>query len=125
MNGEDDLYRTVIGGMSPYSVNIPGVPWGYYHAGDYAAVAGRLALRPVLEVDLELGPAFGWATIRDEQRSGGSGFSSQYGFGAFGELRVGPWQYEVRAGYSPSLDAKYDHQDALSLFFLCGWSTLK
>ena len=124
MLGEDDLYRAVIGGMSPYSVNLPGIPWGYYHGDDFVAGSGRIAHRPFPEVDMEWGPVFSAIYLRDESRDGVEEFSTQYGYGVFTDFRSGQWQYELRGGLSPSLDAQYDNQDAWSLYFLCGWSTL-
>tara|TARA_B110000037_G_scaffold160787_1_gene181592 strand:+ start:190 stop:1344 length:1155 start_codon:yes stop_codon:yes gene_type:complete len=124
MNGEDDLYRSVIGGMSPYSVNVPGVPWGYFHGDDYVAASARIAHRLWSSIDMEVGPVLGAISMRDEPRTGDDRFSSQYGYGLYGDLRVGSWQYELRGGLSPSLGQAYDNQDAWSFFFMCGWSTM-
>jgi hypothetical protein len=124
MNGEDDLYRSVIGGMSPYSVNVPGVPWGYFHGDDYLAVSGRMARRFWTSVDIEVGPTFGAISLRDESRTGEDLFSSHYGFGLYADIRVGSWQYELRGGLSPSLAQGFDSQEAWSLFFMGGWSTM-
>jgi len=123
MTGVDDLYRAVIGGMSPYSVNVPGIPWGFYHADNFVSGMVRLASRVELGQDIEVGPVVGAIALNDASRSGVDDYTIQYGYGAYADIRVGAWQYEIRGGLSPSLRSMYVNNDAWSMFFMCGWSS--
>ena len=102
--GEDDLYRRQIGGLNPFGISLPGSPWAYLHAGDY--VGGQLRLRWVLNSSIEVGPIAGIVAVRDIDRRGDDAFSFMHGYGLLFELREGPWQFDLRGGYSPTMASK-------------------
>ena len=56
-SGADDLYRRTIGGMTPYVVSVPGVPWAYFHTSDY--FAGGIGLHWALSNAVGVGPVLG------------------------------------------------------------------
>jgi hypothetical protein len=118
--GEDDLYRRTLGGMTPYSVNIPGVPWAYFHAGDYAAV--QTSVRFSVEQSLELGPLVSVIALRDPDRSGASEFGVLWGVGAEADWRRGVWQLNLRGGFSPSIRTMHPGTPGWTALLALGWA---
>jgi hypothetical protein len=99
--GEDDLTRVRVGGMNPYVVAIPGLPWPALLCE--RLVAGQLAVhvRPSLAHAHELGVVVAGGAFNDVRRTGAlSDFEGAGGVGLFGDLRFGRWQVYVRAGYA-------------------------
>ena len=113
-SGADDLYRRTIGGMTPYVVSVPGVPWAYFHTSDY--FAGGIGLHWALSNAVELGPVLGAVVLRDIDRVGEDLFSLVWGAGAALDWRWSHWQLDIRGGYSPGLIEHHPSQ--------AGWSAL-
>jgi hypothetical protein len=117
--GLDDITRERLGGLSPYSLDLPGVPWAHYAAD--AFVSGSLGLHLRAADGLELGPLAGVAAINDPHRSGDQqDVGVPYGVGAFVDWRFGDWQVDARGGYSPSLAAETDAA-AWTAWLSVGW----
>ncbi len=121
MTGEDDLSRRSAGGMMPYTVTVPGVPWAYFHVGDY--LASQFSLRWEISEALELGPLASVAGLRDADRVGANGFDLLWGIGGVVDWRIGPWQIDVRGGVSPALATLHSSQRAWSALASFGWAT--
>ena len=75
--GEDDVYRRTVGGLNPYVTTIPGVPWAYFHSGDYASAETSLPIR--IAGDIEMGPLVGLIYLRDIDRRGEETFPQSGG----------------------------------------------
>jgi hypothetical protein len=118
--GEDDLTRRQIGGMTPFTVNIPGAPWAYFHAGDYAGLQWTTHFALPLD-GLEIGTVSSLVFIKDIDRIGSQKMVGIWGAGALLDWRMEQWQFDLRAGYSPALRAQHPRQDAWSLLFSLGW----
>ncbi len=99
--GEDDLTRTRIGGMNPYSLWIPGTPWAHYLSEDYLGGSGSLHFGVV--DGLELGPLLSAVVLRDPHRTGADEAGVAWGAGLLVDWRFGAWQVDARGGFSPSL----------------------
>ena len=121
MTGEDDLYRRQVGGLNPYVVNIPGVPWAYFHAGDYGGTQWSTHVN--LVSDLEAGVMASAVVLRDVDRVGSSDFDLIWGAGALVDWRYKQWQFDLRGGYAPGLKQVHEGQDAWSVFAGVGWAT--
>lgn len=119
--GEDDLYRRQIGGLNPFGISLPGSPWAYLHAGDY--VGGQLRLRWVLNSSIEVGPIAGIVAVRDIDRRGDDAFSFMHGYGLLFELREGPWQFDLRGGYSPTMASKRAPEQAWNALLVIGYGS--
>lgn len=99
--GEDDLTRVRAGGMNPYVVAIPGLPWPALLCE--RLVAGQLSVhvRPSLARGHELGVAVAGGAFNDVRRAGAlADFDGAGGAALFGDLRFGRWQVYARAGYA-------------------------
>lgn len=118
--GEDDLSRRTIGGLTPYTVNIPGVPWAYFHAGDYGALQWTTHI-PLFADGLEIGSIVSAVAMRDVDRIASADFSTVWGVGGLLDWRLDNWQVNLRAGYSPALKALHSAQGAWSMLFSLGW----
>jgi len=121
MTGEDDLTRRNIGGMNPYTVNVPGVPWAYFHSGDYGSA--MLSLHWALTETMEIGPVASVVGLRDGDRVGSTDVDVVWGAGGLLGWRSGPWQADIRGGFSPGLQALHPNQGAWSAFMLVGWAS--
>jgi len=119
--GEDDLSRRPIGGLTPYTVNIPGVPWAYFHVGDYAGLQWTTHF-PILTEGLEIGTVASAVVLRDVDRIGATDFSTIWGVGGIVDWRLEDWQINLRGGYSPALNAEHPEQGAWSALFSLGWN---
>ena len=101
MWNEDDLVRLRVGGFNPYSVPLAGAPWAGYLAGKLASLDGSLLVRVWREY--EVGLVADGVVLADPRRTGDSGVGVLAGLGALLDARVGSWQLDVRAGWSPTV----------------------
>ena len=98
---QDDLTRLRVGGMNPYVVVVPGLPWS-------ASISERLALaqlsghvRPKKGKPQELGLLVAGGTINDPRRQGLlTDFGGIGGLALFTDLRWGRWQVYARVGWA-------------------------
>ncbi|MBC7793719.1 MAG: hypothetical protein H7Z43_08420 [Clostridia bacterium] len=96
---EDDLSRTRIGGSNPYAVPLVGAPWPAFLASTYAAAEISVPIR--VGDSVEVGLLADGAAIIDRERNGSGRFGGVAGVGAFVDIPVGTWQFDVRSGWSP------------------------
>ncbi len=98
---QDDITRMRIGGMNPYVLVVPGLPWS-------ANISERLALaqlsghiKPKKDKPQELGVLVAGGTINDPRRQGRlNDFGGIGGLALFTDLRWGRWQVYARAGWA-------------------------
>jgi len=98
---QDDLTRLRVGGMNPYVVIVPGLPWS-------ANLSERLAIaqlsghaRPKAGKPQELGLLISGGAINDPRRQGLlDSFGGVGGIALFTDLRWGRWQVYARLGYA-------------------------
>ena len=96
---EDDLTRPRVGGMNPYAVQVPGLPWPALLSERYAA--GLLSLHWQVSAGHahELGLAFGGGVFSDPGRTGAlDAFGLLGGAAVFTDLRFSRWTVHVRGG---------------------------
>ena len=120
--GVDDLSRRTVGGLTPFTVNLPGMPWAYVHADKYASTAASIHFRLPFD-DIEVGPLASWLTVQDFQRVGDTDFTALWGVGGFVDYRFGNWQFDLRGGYSPALRELHSQQGAWSVLGVLGWGS--
>ncbi len=116
--GEDDLTRARIGGLNPYVVPVAGLPWAAILAGRY--IAGQVTLHFEAFDDVEIGPQIDVVAVRDIRRRGEDEFGVALGIGGFVDVRWGPWQVELRAGYSPDIRDWQQDTPHVSFYALAG-----
>ncbi|MEZ4463958.1 MAG: hypothetical protein R3F43_05395 [bacterium] len=117
--GGDDLTRQRIGGAGPYSVNLPGAPWASWLSERY--VAGLWSWHFEAMPDLEVGPMVGAVVLADPGRVGADDeVGTLVGLGGLVDWRTGPWQVDLRGGYSPSV-ADRSGQAAFSVWLGGGY----
>ncbi len=96
---EDDLTRPRVGGMNPYAVQIPGLPWPALLSERLVAGLVSAHWRVVPHAEHELGVAFGAGGFNDPARRGDL---DRYGFFAgaalFADLRWSRWIVHLRGG---------------------------
>jgi hypothetical protein len=98
---QDDITRLRVGGLNPYVVIVPGLPWS-------ANIAERLAIaqlsghiRPKASKPQELGILVSGGTINDPRRQGAlDSFGGIGGLALFTDLRWGRWQVYARVGWA-------------------------
>ncbi len=98
---QDDLTRMRVGGMNPYVLVVPGLPWS-------ANISERLAIaqlsghiRPKIGKPQELGLLVSGGTVNDPRRQGQlSDFGGLGGLALFTDLRWGRWQVYARMGWA-------------------------
>jgi hypothetical protein len=118
MWNEDDLVRVRIGGMNPYVVPLAGAPWASFLAGREASADLSLHIRTWRE--LETGVVGDIVVVDDFDRTGNpSRPSLLFGAAAFGDFRYKAWQFDLRAGWCPTI-AKGD-LTAWSVLGSVGW----
>lgn len=96
---EDDLTRARVGGMNPYSVQVPGLPWPALLSE--RLVAGMISAHWQVSPRHahELGIAFGGGAFSDPGRTGDIDRFAALGGGAlFADLRWSAWTLHLRAG---------------------------
>jgi len=99
--GEDDLTRVRVGGMNPYVVAIPGLPWPALLCERLVAGQVGVHVRPSLAHPHELGVAVAGGAFNDVRRTGALGdFDGAGGAALFTDLRFGRWQVYARVGWA-------------------------
>lgn len=120
-SGDDDVTRRRLGGLNPYVVRVPGVPWAHHLVDDYAQ--GHLGVHVKVAGDVEIGPTVAAAVLTDIDRVGELDDADvEWGVGLFADARFGAWQVDVRGGYSPSLSDRSD-EAAWTAYVGVGWAT--
>ncbi len=98
--GEDDLTRVRVGGMSPYVVPVPGIPWPTLLCERLLAGQASLHWRPSQRYRNEFGVIVGGGAFNDPRRTGAlSTFGGAGGTALFADLRIWRFQAYLRAGY--------------------------
>ncbi len=119
--GEDDLTRDRIGGLTPYAVPMAGAPWPAWLSERYVAGQGSAHVR-VFD-DFEVGPLVTATGLADPDRTGDDDtFGGHLGVGALADYRRGPWQLDLRGGWSPTL-ADDSGRAAWNAWVSLGWSS--
>ena len=120
------MSRDRLGGMNPYVVRIAGAPWGAYASETYAG--GEWSWHVPVGTATELGVLLGGALIDDVRRVGGDSATAMvFGAGALADVRLGDWQLDLRAGWSPAVHANRDgpgtegDRQGVSVMFGVGW----
>ena len=98
---QDDITRMRVGGMNPYVLVVPGLPWS-------AVISERLAIaqlsghiRPKKDKPQELGVLVSGGTVNDPYRQGLlNEFGGIGGLALFTDLRWGRWQVYARVGWA-------------------------
>lgn len=117
-SGLDDLNRARVGGMNPYVVPLAGAPWAAFLAG--RLLAAEWSLHVKVHGEQEVGLLADVAWIDDADRTGRSGDGVHGGLGLFADLRLGAYQIDVRAGWSPTLRA-ISSAGSFGLFLALGY----
>ncbi len=98
---EDDLVRARIGGTNPYHIPLAGAGWSTFLAERFFTVQWSWHFRVYREI--ELGVLGDVVVVADELREGHPGQVGVHaGVGAFLDFRWGPWQVDLRGGWSPT-----------------------
>ncbi len=118
--GEDDLTRDRIGGQTPYVAPLAGAPWASWVSAQY--VAAQWSWHARVWDDLELGPLVNAVYLGDPDRTGATEASAGlWGVGGLVDWRRGPWQVDLRGGWSPSVTDRAD-RTAYSVWLSVGWA---
>jgi len=117
--GADDRTRWPAGGLNPYVVPLAGAYWAYFHTASF--VSAGLTARHVVSKGLEWGPFVTALDLEDPARRGLKDRRSFLGTGVALDWRTGPWQVDMRAGYSPTLNDFAPAARPWSLFMGVGW----
>ena len=100
-DGEDDLTRVRVGGMNPYVVPIPGLPWPALLCERLVAAQVAVHLRPSMRAAHEFGVAVSGGAFNDVRRVGAlMDFDFAGGAAVFTDLRFGRWQVHARGGWA-------------------------
>lgn len=117
--GEDDLTRQRLGGLNPYVVPLPGAPWAALLSGRFVGGGASVHLR--VGGDVEVGPMVAGAWMQDPERLGATVWGAHWGVGGFADLRLGAWQIDLRAGWSPTVAASAT-PGGVGLYLAAGWA---
>jgi hypothetical protein len=99
---EDDLVRARIGGTNPYHLPLAGAAWSTFLAERFFTAHWSWHFRVFR--DIELGVLADLAVLADPLREGDDrAVGVHAGVGAFVDFRWGPWQADLRGGWSPTL----------------------
>lgn len=100
-DGEDDLTRVRVGGMNPYVVPIPGLPWPALLCERLVAGEASVNVRPSMRAQHEVGASVSGGVFNDVRRVGAlMTFDFAGGAALFGDLRFGRWNVHARAGWA-------------------------
>ena len=96
---EDDLTRPRVGGMNPWSVQVPGLPWPALLSERLIAAMVSAHWQPSSRYAHELGIAFAAGAFSDPARTGDlDRFGALGGAALFTDLRWSAWTLHLRAG---------------------------
>ena len=102
--GQDDITRRRIGGVNPYVVPVPGLPWPGLISERLLAGQLGLHLKAKKTSQHEFGLLVGGGAFNDVYRVGSlSTYGGAGGLALFGDLRFGPtgrYQLNIRASYA-------------------------
>jgi hypothetical protein len=99
--GEDDITRMRVGGMNPYVVAVPGLPWASLLSGRLLAAQGSVHVALGSDSRHELGLLVAGGAFNDIRRQGNlDSFGGAGGLAPFADLRFGPWQIHARFGWA-------------------------
>lgn len=119
--GQDDLVRDRLGGLSPYVVPMAGAPWASWLSQTH--LSGQWSWHVKVADDLELGPLATATVLTDRARVGDSdAVDAIFGVGGLVDWRHGPWQVDLRGGWSPTVSELSD-QTSFSAWLSVGWAT--
>lgn len=100
-DGEDDLTRARVGGMNPYVVPVPGLPWPALLCERLVAAQMSAHLRLSRTAAHELGVAVSGGVFNDVRRAGAlMSFDFAGGAALFTDLRFGRWTVHARGGWA-------------------------
>ncbi len=99
---EDDLSRGAVGGMNPYAVQVPGLPWTALLSERFASGLLSFHARVSPRYAHELGLAVGGGVFGDPNRTGDlDRYGALVGAAVFTDLRWSRWTVHLRAGVTP------------------------
>ncbi len=102
--GQDDITRSRIGGLSPYVIPVPGLPWPGLLCERLFAGQLSLHLKAKESSAHEFGVLVGGGAFNDVYRVGDlSTYGGAGGLGLFGDLRFGPtgrYQVDIRLSWA-------------------------
>lgn len=101
---QDDLNRLAVGGFNPYMIRLPGVSAPAFRTS--RALSGEVALHMPIGAESELGLTSSTVLLHDPLRDGTDEIGALTSVGAFVDFRSGPWQADLRFGWtlpSPAL----------------------
>lgn len=117
--GPDDRTRWPAGGQTPYAAPLAGAYWAYFHADSF--VSGVLSGRHKVSEGFEWGPFVNVLDLDDPRRRGEDDRRTFWGAGLAVDWRMGPWQIDLRGGYSPTLADAAPAARPWSVFLNTGW----
>jgi hypothetical protein len=94
--GHDDITRDRVGGLTPYVVRVPGLPWAALLSERYLVGEARLALALGDERAHELGVLVAAGVLNDPRRLGQREAGGLGGGALFADLRFGSWQIHAQ-----------------------------
>lgn len=98
---QDDITRVRVGGMNPYVVIVPGLPWSSNISERLAIAQLSGHIRPKIGKPQELGLLISGGTVNDPRREGLlDDFGGIGGLALFTDLRWGRWQVYARLGWA-------------------------
>ena len=98
---QDDITRMRVGGMNPYVVVVPGLPWSSNISERLAIAQLSGHIKPKIDKPQELGLLVSGGTINDPRRQGAlNSFGGIGGLALFTDLRWGRWQVYGRLGWA-------------------------
>jgi hypothetical protein len=102
--GQDDITRSRIGGLNPYVIPVPGLPWPALVSERLLAGQLSLHLKAKESSPHEFGLLLGGGAFNDVYRVGSlNTYGGAGGLGLFGDLRFGPtgrYQLDVRLSWA-------------------------
>ncbi|MFW5921289.1 MAG: hypothetical protein ACOCUS_05560 [Polyangiales bacterium] len=99
--GEDDLTRSRAGGMNPYVVPIPGLPWAALLSERFVAASGGIHVALDDEGRHEIGGLLAGGAFNDVRRTGAlDDYGGAGGVALTADPGFGAWQLYARIGYA-------------------------
>jgi hypothetical protein len=98
---QDDITRLRVGGMNPYVLVVPGLPWSANISERVAIAQLSGHIRPKVDKPQELGLLMSGGTVNDPRRLGTlDSYGGIGGLAVFTDLRWGRWQIYGRLGWA-------------------------